>query len=548
MKHRITAHISPYLGGLAPETHHFVSELNREATRLKLPVRFTAMANRILATGDLKRAAKSHTLSGWTLRRAIKNGYLAHERRPVWLNRPIRQQTNIEIEGEQPVLKRGISQHRGKLRRYEKNARIAPEVQQSLKLWRDRWRRLYLNLNARSCVVGGGSQLAEFAELVRLARAGEAPLTPQEVLEGKIEVAAGTLFQLVRAIPQWERDEGEIYPGDFRRALDAVYSSDFIPKDTQLTVDGRIRYARIPEPLRTNWDADKLEWWRQLGWKLVDVKRVKNDHGLNDYSQPTRLLCNGSYRTAPRQKAAPPFHYNWLGQPWRGFDPADVERILKAPLKAQDYGLDPHWDAIWRDCDTRLIFYALGQLRTPDAQQLLVRIGRLYKIDCYRPGRKDTRARVRLDPIKQEIAVAAVGIIAAVDPKISNQDIAADLRVSASVVRAARQPRRGGAVVVRIPGVHRHHVAAKRYVQLAATQESDNKKWASYLNEIGLSKRLRELRSLNIATPLVVRQIKSADTCQPFTKTLTATQSAERPCSPLLAESPKRRRANLRPI
>src|SRR6516165_8388408 len=133
MKHRITAHISPYLGGLAPETHRFVSELNKEAIRHKLPVIFTATANRILATGDLKRAANSATLSGWMLRRAIKNGYLDHERRRVWLKRAIRRQTDSEIEGEKPVLKRGNSLHRRKLRRSEKN-----RPNRTLDPWRDR--------------------------------------------------------------------------------------------------------------------------------------------------------------------------------------------------------------------------------------------------------------------------------------------------------------------------------------------------------------------------------------------------------------------------
>jgi hypothetical protein len=40
----ITAHISPYINGLAPETREFVVALNQEAKRLGTGVRFTALA------------------------------------------------------------------------------------------------------------------------------------------------------------------------------------------------------------------------------------------------------------------------------------------------------------------------------------------------------------------------------------------------------------------------------------------------------------------------------------------------------------------------
>src|SRR5262245_21857281 len=58
-KRSITAHISPYLGGLASETHQFVAYLNEEAARHKTRVRFVATANRIEAVGNLERAARS---------------------------------------------------------------------------------------------------------------------------------------------------------------------------------------------------------------------------------------------------------------------------------------------------------------------------------------------------------------------------------------------------------------------------------------------------------------------------------------------------------
>ena len=97
---KITGHISPNLNGLAPETHRFVASLNEEAARLGTGVRFTATANRILAIGGWGRAARSSTLGGWFLRQAIAAGYL---------------------EGEEPVLARGNSLHRGAVRRFEKN-------------------------------------------------------------------------------------------------------------------------------------------------------------------------------------------------------------------------------------------------------------------------------------------------------------------------------------------------------------------------------------------------------------------------------------------
>jgi hypothetical protein len=95
-QHKITAHISPYIDGLAAETHEFVAYLNEEAAKHKTRVRFVATANRIEAIGNLERAAKSSTLGGWLLRRALAAGYLATEKKTVWLYRPIREQTARE--------------------------------------------------------------------------------------------------------------------------------------------------------------------------------------------------------------------------------------------------------------------------------------------------------------------------------------------------------------------------------------------------------------------------------------------------------------------
>jgi hypothetical protein len=442
MKHRITAHISPYLGGLAPETHDFVAELNKEAARHRLPVRFTATANRILATGDLKRAADSATLSGWTLRRAIGNGYLAHERRTVWLKRAIRRQTDSEIEGENPVLRRGNSQRREKLRKYEKN--------------RD--------------------------------RTIEAAFSDRGNLKNRIKVAAGTLYHLIDAIPQWKRDAEEIYPGDFRKTF-------------------------ISQPLRTNWKADKLEWWRQLGWGIGGRSEPQR-FGLKDYSGPARLLFkSGDHQTVYRQKALPNADV-LLVEPWRRDDLIVTGRKAVAHL---------------------LTTTALPPL-TVTEQLLLLRIGRLYKSGCYW-SKKNSRSLFDKCAASSFKAASWARHRAQCDP--------ADLIAIAK--RELKQTRReGGRVVCLIPGVPWRQIAAKRHASLAATQESDTKKWASYLSEANLSKTLREQRSLNIVTPQAMRQTKVDSECQPFTKNLQTTRPAERPSLPLLAELPKRRRMNLR--
>jgi hypothetical protein len=74
-------------------------------------------------------------------------------------------------------------------------------------------------------------------------------------LKNKVEIAAETLFHLISAIPQAERDAQEIYPGDFRKA--------------QITPEHDWRFP----------------------------------YGLRDYSEPTKLLNKfGQYEFAIRQK------------------------------------------------------------------------------------------------------------------------------------------------------------------------------------------------------------------------------------------------------
>ena len=95
----ITAHVSPYPGGLAPETRKFVEVINEEAERHKLRVKFTALANRIEVSGAIESAAASNTLLGWFVRRAIRDGYM---------------------HGPEAVFRRGNSEWRKKLRRRAK--------------------------------------------------------------------------------------------------------------------------------------------------------------------------------------------------------------------------------------------------------------------------------------------------------------------------------------------------------------------------------------------------------------------------------------------
>ena len=93
----MTVHISPYPDGLKPGTRDFIAEINAEAERLGTGVKYVATANKIEATGDiLAAAARTDTLGGWALSRAIRDGYL---------------------DGEDAVLRKGNSQWRKELRK-----------------------------------------------------------------------------------------------------------------------------------------------------------------------------------------------------------------------------------------------------------------------------------------------------------------------------------------------------------------------------------------------------------------------------------------------
>ena len=120
----ITAHISPYPGGIAPETRDFVAFLNDEAVRHETGMEFTALANRIEARGPVGKAARSKTtLGGWFLARAIAAGFVDGE------------------DGERPVLRRGNSQVRKRIRKREKT-RAARDMAAEIERQVDRHLRL----------------------------------------------------------------------------------------------------------------------------------------------------------------------------------------------------------------------------------------------------------------------------------------------------------------------------------------------------------------------------------------------------------------------
>ncbi len=115
----ITAHISPYASGLAPETRAFVAYLNAEAVRLRTGVTYLALANRIEAKGAIKAAAaRPATLGSWFLKRALAVGY---------------------HEGAEAVLRRGNSSWRKELRRRDKRkAGIVAAAEATALLARDK--------------------------------------------------------------------------------------------------------------------------------------------------------------------------------------------------------------------------------------------------------------------------------------------------------------------------------------------------------------------------------------------------------------------------
>jgi len=228
--------------------------------------------------------------------------------------------------------------------------------------------------------------------------------------------AAETLFHLISAVPQWERDSQKIYPGHFCK-------------------------ARITPP---PWD------WR-------------TPYGLRDYSEPTRLLSKfGEYEFAYRQIGGP----------------------------------------VWTGRDSHVALWVLGQLKTPDEQRTLKRVGRLYLNSCWRPKRDKSCLFDRCQALSWQ------KLLAWKPGQRSIQLESPDTVKFAELVRVAKS---GGQVEILGP-------PAKRHAQLAATRQSYNDQWPSYWNLgtarrksdwdfgirspkngiAGMSETLRELGSPNI--------------------------------------------------
>ena len=232
-------------------------------------------------------------------------------------------------------------------------------------------------------------------------------------LEDKLKVVSGTLYQLVCAIPQAERDREEIYPADFR-------------------------YPRIP-------------LWREEKLRLPGL-------GLRDYSEPARLFSKyGRYELVTRQKATSP-----------------VRDALTITSDLVDL------PAI----ESRLSLYLRGRLTPPEAQQVLKRIGRLYKNSCWWPKREKHRLfdKAEASSWKKAQLWKPGQHSFEFDPK--------DERLIA--IREAHQIVRSGGRVIYLGH------PAKRHASLVRTRAAFNEQWDSYTSNNRLSRTLREQRSLNI--------------------------------------------------
>jgi hypothetical protein len=88
-------------------------------------------------------------------------------------------------------------------------------------------------------------------------------------LKSKIRLAAGTLYHLINALPQAERDWQEIFPANFR-------------------------HAPIPLPEQTSFGWRTFEQWRSEGVLLCGMSAKsatgQDSQGLRDYSEGARLL------------------------------------------------------------------------------------------------------------------------------------------------------------------------------------------------------------------------------------------------------------------
>jgi hypothetical protein len=251
------------------------------------------------------------------------------------------------------------------------------------------------------------------AKPVKYARRFGAPRPSDYIgLSKVLRYTAGTLFRLIEAIPQVERDQLDIYPADFT---------------------GRtVRYRAPPK-----------RYWPE---------------GIRDYAEPAKLLLkSGEYESVWRQKAASPGYY-----------------ILVPPKLAAFY--------LW----------LLRQLPTPEEQQHLKTCGRLYRNAC------------GWWPSKQELALFDRCYASSYAEK--SYTLSEHQKRQTSVSLSSPNEGAVGEIVqaVRTGGVVEHPGSpAKRYARLAQTMDAYNEQWPSYSNRGGLSRTLRQLRSLNIKDEMI---------------------------------------------
>jgi hypothetical protein len=260
-------------------------------------------------------------------------------------------------------------------------------------------------------------------------------------LKNKLKIAVGTLYQLINAIPHAERDWQEIFPADFR-------------------------YALIPLPQQTSFGWRTFEQWRSDGVLLCGMS-AKSATGqdslrLRDYSEATRLLTKYSkYEFAYRQKAASP-----------------VRDILTITSDLVDLPAT----------ESRLSLYLWGRLTPPETQQVLKRIGRLYKNSCWWPKRE----KRRLFDNTQASSWNAQQWKGRNKTSIEFDPADAVLLEKRERRETFRIARSGGQVIYL-------GKPAKRHASLAKTRAAYNEQWDSYTNNNRLDRTLREQRSLNIS-------------------------------------------------
>jgi hypothetical protein len=185
----------------------------------------------------------------------------------------------------------------------------------------------------------------------------------------------------------------------------------------------------------------RIPLWREEKMRLPGI-------GLRDYSEGTRLLTKyGKYEFAYRQKASP------------------VRDVLTITFDLVDW----------------------GRLTPPERQQVLKRIGRLYKNSCWWPK----RGKSCLFDKAQASSWRAQQWRGRNKTSIEFDPADAFLLERREWRERWRIARMGGEVQY-LEGPF------KRHTRLARTRAAYNEQWDSYINNNRLSRTLREQRSLNI--------------------------------------------------